>query len=176
MTSEAFIQLVREWQNFYFMLGGAAATLTGLLFVALTLGAQRMQNAGNVNLHAFVTPTYAYFVSVLVVAALMLVPGLSAAALSGGVGLLALILGSYALYVLWQLLHERKGTKPLDLQHWLTLFALPLLSALLLLGAAWLLPAGAAAALFLVAGGVAALLLISLRNAWYLMLWILYHS
>jgi hypothetical protein len=37
---DAFTETLRSWQNFYFMIGGATATLVSLMFVAVTLGVQ----------------------------------------------------------------------------------------------------------------------------------------
>ena len=46
-----------DWGNFYVIIGSAAAGLTGLMFVVITLGAEA-QTVGNENgLRAFVTPT-----------------------------------------------------------------------------------------------------------------------
>lgn len=35
---DRFTETLRSWHNFYFMTGGATATLVGLMFVALSLG------------------------------------------------------------------------------------------------------------------------------------------
>lgn len=35
---------LRDWQNFYVLMGGASATLTGLMFVAISLGMNLARN------------------------------------------------------------------------------------------------------------------------------------
>ncbi len=35
--TEPFVQAAREWQNFYFVMGSASATLIGLMFVAVSV-------------------------------------------------------------------------------------------------------------------------------------------
>src|SRR5271165_6615186 len=61
------------WVNFYSMVGQAAATLIGLLFVIVTLGAalgagfRRMADV-------FVTPTLVHFAAVFFIAMMVLVP------------------------------------------------------------------------------------------------------
>ncbi|MEZ4668646.1 MAG: hypothetical protein R3E39_12105 [Anaerolineae bacterium] len=72
--NETFIETLRSWQNFYFMIGGASAGLMGLMFVALSLGTHLVNDQTASNVAAFVTPSIIYFVSVLLVAGVMLVP------------------------------------------------------------------------------------------------------
>jgi hypothetical protein len=38
-----FPELIKEWETFYLMVGTAAATLIGLLFVAVSIHAKRPQ-------------------------------------------------------------------------------------------------------------------------------------
>jgi hypothetical protein len=45
-----FIQDVSGWSDFYVMIGGAAAVLTGLLFVSLSLNADIITRKTNVDL------------------------------------------------------------------------------------------------------------------------------
>jgi len=40
MRSEQLLQALNEWHDFYLLTGTAAATLLGLLFVAVTLNAE----------------------------------------------------------------------------------------------------------------------------------------
>src|SRR5215510_10760869 len=68
---EGGVSLLVRWANFYVITGSAAAALTGLQFVVITLGAQR--NRGNVEANrAFGTPTIIHFCAVLLIAALIL--------------------------------------------------------------------------------------------------------
>ena len=72
---------LHPWQNFYMLLGGASATLVGLMFIALSLGLSRWTTAERpilaASFSAFMSPTFIHFVYVLVTAAVVLVPTLS---------------------------------------------------------------------------------------------------
>jgi hypothetical protein len=60
------------WHDFYIVTGGAAATLVGLMFVVVTVGELGSQDRAGVR--AFVSPTVAFFGSVLVLSLVMLMP------------------------------------------------------------------------------------------------------
>jgi modulator of FtsH protease len=69
------------WQDFAEMTGGASAALTGLLFVAVSLNADRI--ARHQGLRASAAQTLVLFIAPLVVAAAMLTPDQPDAALGG---------------------------------------------------------------------------------------------
>jgi hypothetical protein len=64
---------LERWANFYLLMSAAAATLLGLMFVVITLAAERRQrDAAKIPIH--LTPTVIYFASVLFLAALLTIP------------------------------------------------------------------------------------------------------
>lgn len=69
-----FSQTVAEWQTFYFALGTAAATLTGLLFVAVSLHLDQFSGEGSPKLRAFAFKTLVGFVNLLFLSLYFLVP------------------------------------------------------------------------------------------------------
>ena len=71
---EIFIDTLDSWQNYYFMLGGAAAALIGLMIVALSLGTRVVSKTTIEDIKAFATPSVLYFVWVLMLSVVMLVP------------------------------------------------------------------------------------------------------
>src|SRR5215468_8333896 len=71
---DAFNEALRGWQNFYFMIGGASATLAGLMFVALSLAQHLIDEHTRDQMRIFATPSIVYFVSVLLIAGVMLIP------------------------------------------------------------------------------------------------------
>src|SRR5271169_3245978 len=73
------------WDNFYVIAGSAAAGLTGLTFVVITLsaGARRVSVTG---LRVFLTPTIVHFGAVLAIAAYVSMPRQSELSLSLGLG------------------------------------------------------------------------------------------
>src|SRR5271165_4459954 len=63
-----------HWQNYYAIVGSAAAALTGLMFVMITLIAgTRLQRSG-ASVNAFGTPTLLHFCAALFVAATINMP------------------------------------------------------------------------------------------------------
>ena len=57
--------LLQDWDKFFMMAGAAAATLVGLLFVAITLGADLSTPRGVYGTRTFLTPTLLHFGAVL---------------------------------------------------------------------------------------------------------------
>jgi hypothetical protein len=104
------------------------------MFVVVSLGPQQMAANTATGVQAFVTPTVVYFTTVLVLAALMTLPGVPAPVLGallalgslGGVG----YLGSTGAHSQWRHAH-------LDRLDWLWYVALPIMSYLLILERPW---------------------------------------
>jgi hypothetical protein len=65
--------LLERWANYYLVTSTAAATLIGLLFVVITLAAERGVG-DSAKIRMYLTPTVVYFASVLIVAALLTFP------------------------------------------------------------------------------------------------------
>ena len=65
---------LERWANFYLLTSTAAATLIGLLFVIITLGAERSVEDATAKIRMYLTPTVIYFASVLFLAALLTFP------------------------------------------------------------------------------------------------------
>ena len=63
-----------DWDNFYMLAGGTAGTLIGLIFVVITLGMDHAQEGDTLRIRIFVTPILVYFVSLLVIAMVMVPP------------------------------------------------------------------------------------------------------
>src|SRR5690348_721920 len=73
---EAGISFLTTWQNFYAIIGTAAATLTGLMFVVMTLiaGVRGRVTSASGGIAAFGSPTVVHFCLVLLVAAMLSAP------------------------------------------------------------------------------------------------------
>jgi hypothetical protein len=166
-------QALHDWAPFYLLVGTSAATLAGLLFVALSL-AVTLLPAGAANAasaRAYVTPSLVYLVYVLVIAAILNVPQMTAEILAailavGGIaGVVFAVPRGRALRA------SRNGVK-LDVDDWLWYLALPVLSYFLIVASAVLLLFAIQIALILLAIAVLLLTTAAVRNAWDLMLWI----
>ena len=64
---------LERWTNFYLLMSAASATLIGLLFVVITLAAERRPGDA-AKIPIYLTPTAIYFASVLFLAALLTFP------------------------------------------------------------------------------------------------------
>ncbi len=159
---EAVLPPLATWQNFYVITGSAAATLTGLMFVVITLRVRDRRSSGA--LGAFGTPTVVHFCVALLVAALLSAPWQAlwhAGLLLGLSGL------GGVTYVVIVLRRARRQTdyQPV-LEDWLWHTVLPLVSYTALVVAAILLAGNAVPALFVIAAATVLLLFIGIHNAW----------
>jgi hypothetical protein len=64
---------LERWANFYILMSAAAATLLGLMFVVITIAAERRQRDA-AKIPIYLTPTVIYFASVLLLAAVLTIP------------------------------------------------------------------------------------------------------
>jgi hypothetical protein len=102
---KSFTDVLHDWQVFYATLAAACATLTGLLFVALSLNADGAQPDDDADRMAVARQTFAEFLLVLMVALVFLIPHQVPPGL--GVALLALGLASSFSAVRQLALHVR---------------------------------------------------------------------
>lgn len=154
------------WQNFYVILGSAAATLTGLIFVVVTLitGLQGRASTTSESFATFNTPNIVHFCAALLVAAILSAPW--PALWMAGLLLGLLGLGG-AIYVVIVLRRARRQTHyhPV-VEDWLWHTVFPLIAYTALVVAAILLARQPTLALFVVAAGPLLLLFIGIHNAW----------
>jgi len=172
---------LQQWQSFYTLLGGASATLVGLMFIALSLGSSQWTPEErpilNASFNAFLSPTFIHFVYVLVTAGVVLVPTLSETVL-GALLLLAGVgsLGHIARMLPFLRARYREGTIDRSDLIWYSL--MPSIGYILYLGAGFgLLRAAArgvppARALDALATASILLLVVGLRNAWDLVVFL----
>lgn len=167
---------LRDWQNFYMLTGAAAATLIGLLFVAISIsvGANlTIQQARN-SLRTFVSPILIYYVQVFIISCLAIMPLQSITILAGVV----VILGGQNIFlvlkVCWRILVLHRDE--MDFGHWMWHVLLPLIASILYICVAL----GFFDNVQLAAPGLAVAdllcLAIGLRNTWVLTLWIILHQ
>ena len=160
------LPLLSQWQNFYMLMGTAAATLTGLMFVVTTLiaGIDTHVSALNAGISAFNTPTVVHFGAVLLLAALLSAPWPTFSSVSLLLGLLGLGMVFYQVIVLRRMRHVPHYQSTLE--DWLWYLVFPLLAHIALIAAAFVLPENPAVALYIVGSAMALLLLDGIRNAW----------
>jgi FlaA1/EpsC-like NDP-sugar epimerase len=71
---DAISRSLAEWNGYYALMGGAAATLLGLLFVAVSLRLNIFRQRNVADIREFAVFTLATFMAALVIAALALAP------------------------------------------------------------------------------------------------------
>ena len=163
---EAVRSSLASWQNFYVIVGSAAATLTGLIFVVATLvaGTRRRGAAPIEAFAAFNTPNVVHFGAALLVAALLSAPWPALWMAGLLLGLLGVLGIRYAIIVLQRTRHQQHYQPVLE--DWLGHAILPLAAYLTLFIAAILLSSYPAPALFAIAAATVLLLFIGIHNAW----------
>ncbi|HZY99011.1 MAG TPA: hypothetical protein VFE36_05520 [Candidatus Baltobacteraceae bacterium] len=147
----------------------AAATLTGLVFVVITLvrDAPSLQPKEE-GIATFTTPIVIHFCTALYIAAVFIVPWRT----YGGVAVLVGLCGIYGvIYVSRVILRTLRlnsdgNNYTPDMEDWIWYNCVPLLAYLAILGGSIALPHAALQALFAIAGGVLLLLFTGIRNAW----------
>ena len=157
------VSLLTRWANFYVITGTAAATLTGLQFVVISLGAERSRGNAETN-RAFGTPTIVHFGTVLLVAALLNAPWPSLVGVAIVLGLCGVAGLVYAAVIIHTVRHQTLYTPVLE--DWIWHFTLPPLAYTTLLGAAIIVQSSPTVSLFAVGGTVLLLLFVGIHNAW----------
>src|SRR5258708_15462719 len=171
---DVFNETLHGWQNFYLMVGGAAATLLGLMFVALSMGTHLITDEVRQEIDTFTSPSIFYFVSVLLLACVMLVPMIWAVILGlmlllGGVSGLVWTAPRIRLLILASRKHQDFGVAD-----WLGQIILPWLTypLILIAGLCFMLnqPLIAFGGVWLAA---ISLLVSAIYNTWSLVVWVI---
>ncbi len=172
--NEVFTETLHSWQNFYFMAGGTAATLIGLMFVTLSMGTHLISENTKNQIRLFVTPSVTYFISALLISCVMLVPTFTPpvlafiAFLGGVMGLVNTI------KPVIHLIKMAKQHQDFTLWDWLAQVILPPASyALLIIAAICFLTDQWPAAFLAVWIAIILLLLCAIANTWSLVIWII---
>ena len=152
------------WQTFFFLIGSSAAALTGLQFVVIALIAESGRRATPREIEAFSTPTIVHFAEVLLVSAILSAPWhglLPVAVILGACGVAGV---AYIFIVIGRA--RRQSSYRLVGEDWRWHVVFPLISYVLLVVSAILLPGYAHRALFAIGAAGLLLLFIGLHNAW----------
>jgi len=163
--NEAVTAVLGPWTNFYIIVGSAAAALTGLMFVVITLvvSSERREGA-SVGTAAFSTPSVVSLVAALIVSALVVVPWLSLTPLAFAIG--ASGLGGIAYIVRLIFMALRFKVYEPDMEDWIWFWILPIVAYGTMLVAAFWVGSASYGALLAIAAAVLVHLLIGIHNAW----------
>jgi hypothetical protein len=161
---EAALPLLTTWQPFYGMIGSAAATLIGLLFVVVTLTTRVRGVDTNQAVAAFSTPNVTHFCAALLIAATFNAPWQvlwNPSIVLGPCGFAGVI---YAIIVGRRMRHQT-SYEPV-LEDWLWHVVFPFISYTALVIAAILLSSNPVPTLFVTGAATVLLLFIGIHNAW----------
>src|ERR1700746_3515587 len=92
------VEALKEWHDFYVLVGTAGATLLALLFVAVSLGAGYLTEERQSATRTFMSPVVVHFTSVFFLSAVPLLPWQQTkffAALIGATALIGAIISTY---------------------------------------------------------------------------------
>lgn len=104
-TTLTFSQQLGEWHDFYIVLGGAAATLVGLLFIAISLNAELITSRAQAPLRAVASNTFVSFLLVLLYALFLLFPNDNVGSVKGavlGISLMGVLHVLRQTYIAWR--------------------------------------------------------------------------
>jgi len=155
------------WSNFYVMTGSAAAALTGLMFVVITLVFSRQEARTQVGLDGistFSTPTVMHFAAALLISAILCAPWHRLFGAEISVALIGLYGVGYVLRIVVRT--KRLSGYTADLEDWIWYLALPFVGYCAVAGGAIALHFAPARAFFAIGFGVVFLIFIGVRNAW----------
>jgi hypothetical protein len=159
------LPLLTPWSNFYAMIGSAAAALTGLVFVVITLVTRTQRPGPQEGVATFTTPTVVHFCAAFLIAATLVAPWHAFVYPCWIIGLA----GIYGVYYIIRLIARAgrmSGSYVPDLEDWVWYWLLPLLAyGATFVGAIALLIAPVRG-LFVLAACTVLLIFIGIRNAW----------
>jgi hypothetical protein len=152
------------WDTFYVIIGSAAAGLTGLQFVVITLVADVRRQSSPETIDAFGTPTIVHFCAALLLSAILTAPWqrpLHAAVAVAMTGLAGLV------YVVVIIRRARRQTDYHPVfEDWLWHAALPMVAYIVLLGGGAAFARYPRGPLFVIGAASLLLLFIGIHNAW----------
>jgi len=163
--------MLGRWHDFLMLLGTAAATLVGLMFVAVSVGQGMFSRERQAPVRTLLSPTVVAFSCVLAVCLIGVAPvpdWTSLALLLGGVGGFGLI---YSVAVFRRMAREGLLAKT-DLEDRTWYATVPAVAYLILIAAATAFWRGEPAGCDLLVVGTGLLMLAGLRNAWDMTTWV----
>jgi hypothetical protein len=161
------VEALKEWHDFYMLVGTAGATLLALLFVAASLGAGFLTEERQSATRTFISPVVVHFTSVFFLSAVALFPWHQVKFFAALIGVSALIGAVISTYITIQVVRTDMTNYVED---YLAYGLLPGLGYLALLAAAVSIYLEQEFGLDALAGALLLLAIVNIRNAWDLML------
>jgi hypothetical protein len=164
---------IDQWWNFFYLCGSASVTLTGLTFVAVTLGVTIIKKENMDKVNVFFSPICFHFLHVFFLCCLTAIPGASPELLAAG-AILSALWRLASMPRAFSVVHglAQKDSADIDHSDWVTIVLIPtaVYAGLIASGVAFLL--GKPWAVDVLAISCLVLLLASAKGAWDTVLWV----
>jgi hypothetical protein len=161
------VEALKEWHDFYVLVGTAGATLLALLFVAASIGAGFLTEERQLGTRTFMSPVVVHFASVFFLSALALCPWHQAEFFAVLIGIAALTGAIITTHITIQVVRTDMTNA---IEDYLAYGLLPGLGYLALLAAAVSIYLEKEFGLDALAGALLLLAIVNIRNAWDLTL------
>lgn len=160
--TESAAEAFRAWHDFYMLLGTAAATLIGAMFVVASIGSSLLTRSHAPQIRIFLTPTVIHLSSVVLAAVVAMMPAVDWLALNilfgvGGIGGIV-----YSFLIGLRIVKSRN----IDWEDRVWYALLPLVGYGIILAAALSILLRAVPDLLAIAVGLVLLVVAGIRNAW----------
>jgi hypothetical protein len=161
------VEALKEWHDFYVLIGTAGATLLALLFVAVSIGAGYLTEEHQAATRTFMSPVVVHFTSVFFLSAVALFPWHQAKIFAALIGATALFGAIISTYITIQVVRTDMTNYVED---YFAYGLLPDLGYVALLAAAVSIYLDKDFGLTALAGALLLLAIVNIRNAWDLTL------
>ena len=154
------------WSDYYMITGAAAASLTGLMFVVITLvaGQERIVKNMRDGVETFSSPVVVHFGAALLMSATMAVPWGSLGPAAATLALISVFGMVYATRVALRMSQQNRYEPEFD--DWFWYAVVPLAAYVVVFAAAIALWSSSEQALYALAAGTMTLIFAGIRNAW----------
>jgi hypothetical protein len=158
------VSAITAWSNFYVITGSSAGSLTGLMFVVITLVDSRRRRGAPEGISTFSTPTVVHFGAALLVSLVLSAPWQSLVHVAWMLGITGLFGAAYVLRIAFRTRRQTAYRPGLDDWIWYTI--LPSIAYVAIVVSSILLPSFATGSLFAIAAADVLLVFIGIHNAW----------
>jgi hypothetical protein len=172
MPPTPLLDVLRSWHDFFLLVGGASATLLGLVFVSLTLVIELPVLPDDHDRRLFATPILVHFAYAIVIAAVCLAPWQRQQSFGVVITLIGAVTLRKSVIIVVELARRHTQT-PVSVENWIHIGLAPFAVALVLVAGGVLLIMGDLRGVMAVATGAFTLDVIALFSAWSLFLWLL---
>ena len=164
MTTRDVAEILNAWDSFYVMIGGAAAALTGLMFVVITLVTDNKRAAREDGIATFSTPTVVHFGCALLISAVLSMPFRSFIPIEIIFALAGILGVGYTARIAHRT--SRLETYEPDAEDWCCNVLLPFVAYGLLIIGALTIRMNPSLALYAPATAVTLVIFVGIHNAW----------